>query len=79
LDPAFTQSLPSPLSSREIEIVGLLADRLSNKEIAGKLFITPATVKRHTVSIYQKLNVHGRREAVLKASELGVLPSGARR
>jgi LuxR family maltose regulon positive regulatory protein len=66
-------SLASPLSGREAEILALLADRLSNKEIAEQLHITPETVKRHTANIYQKLDVHGRREAVKRARSLGVL------
>ena len=60
------------LSKREHEVLQLLALRQSNKEIAGALFISPGTVKRHTSSIYQKLNVHGRMEAVSKAKGLGI-------
>jgi LuxR family maltose regulon positive regulatory protein len=66
--PSGSQPLIEPLSNRELDVLGLLARRLSNKEIAGELHITPATVKRHTVSIYQKLSVHGRRDAVAKAT-----------
>jgi LuxR family maltose regulon positive regulatory protein len=65
--------LANPLSDREAEILALLAERFSNKEIAERLHITPETVKRHTANIYQKLEVHGRREAVAKATSLGVL------
>ncbi len=60
----------------------LLAKRLSNKEIAEELSISPATVKRHTVNIYQKLNVGTRHEAVAEAIARGLLPpsdSAARR
>ncbi|MEZ4563375.1 MAG: LuxR C-terminal-related transcriptional regulator [Thermomicrobiales bacterium] len=46
-----------PLSPRELQILALLGKRDSNKEIAARLFISPATVKRHTVSIYRKLDV----------------------
>jgi LuxR family transcriptional regulator, maltose regulon positive regulatory protein len=66
--------LIEPLSDRELEVVALLAQRLSNKEIAHELSISPMTVKRHTVNIYQKLLVSGRREAVARAGELGILP-----
>ncbi len=45
----------------------LLADRLTNKEIADRLSISPETVKRHTRNLYEKLEVHGRREAVARA------------
>jgi len=61
------------LSKREREILGLLGEQLSNKEISERLFISPVTVKRHAATIYQKLAVHGRREAVAKAQGLGIL------
>jgi len=61
-----------PLSRREQQILGLLASRLSNKEIADRLNISPVTVKRHTANIYQKLGVHGRRQAVAKATGMGM-------
>jgi LuxR family maltose regulon positive regulatory protein len=65
--------LIEPLSEREFEVLALLAKRLTNKEIALELCISPMTVKRHTVNIYQKLLVSGRREAVSKAIALGIL------
>ncbi|MCP4397132.1 MAG: response regulator transcription factor [bacterium] len=61
------------LTKREREILQLLAQRLSHQEIAETLFISPKTVKRHAMTIYNKLNVHSRREAIAKASELGIL------
>jgi LuxR family maltose regulon positive regulatory protein len=61
------------LTNRELDILTLLAQRMSNKEIAEKLFISPETVKRHTINIFQKLNVHSRREAVAKAESLGII------
>jgi LuxR family maltose regulon positive regulatory protein len=67
------QPLAAPLTEREFEILSRLAQRLSNKEIAKQLFLSPLTVKRHTLNIYQKLGVHGRREAVDKATALGIL------
>lgn len=67
------QALVEPLTNRELEIIDLLAQRMSNKEIAEKLFISPETVKRHTINIYQKLGVNSRREAVDKAHALGLL------
>ncbi len=51
----------------------LLDARYSNKEIARVPIIAPATVKKHTITLYDKLNVHGRREAVAKARSLGYL------
>jgi ATP/maltotriose-dependent transcriptional regulator MalT len=62
------------LSKREHEVLGLQSRHLTNKEIAGKLFISPETVKLHAQSIYQKLSVGSRRDAVAKASGLGILP-----
>ena len=66
-------SLIEPLTNRELEVLELLAQRLQNKEIAEKLFVSPATVKSHLESIYQKLNVNKRREAIDKAHKLGIL------
>jgi LuxR family maltose regulon positive regulatory protein len=65
--------LIEPLSERELDVLALLGQRLSNKEIAHELCISPMTVKRHTVNIYQKLLVRGRREAVARAGELGIV------
>lgn len=65
--------LIEPLSEREVEVLALLGERLSNKEIARTLNISPMTVKRHTVNIYQKLAVGSRREAVARAVALGLL------
>jgi ATP/maltotriose-dependent transcriptional regulator MalT len=71
------QAMIEPLSQRERQILTLLAERLSNKEIADKLHISTATVKRHAANIYQKLGVHGRRAAVAKANGLGLLTKSA--
>ncbi|HEX6594995.1 MAG TPA: response regulator transcription factor [Bacillota bacterium] len=56
-----------PLSNREYDILKLLADGKTNKEIANILAIKQATVKRHMVNMMKKMNVHNRTEAVIKA------------
>jgi len=67
------KTVMNPLSNRELDVIQLLAKRLSNKEIAGRLFISESTVKRHTISIYQKLDVNKRLKAVEKAKEFGII------
>jgi LuxR family maltose regulon positive regulatory protein len=67
------QALVDSLTNREMDILELLQQRLGNKEIAEKLFISTATVKGHLQNIYGKLNVSKRREAVEKAKKIGIL------
>jgi LuxR family maltose regulon positive regulatory protein len=66
-------SLPEPLTEREIDILQLLAERLSNKEIAHRLIISTHTVRNHTANIFGKLQVENRMEAVKRAHALGLL------
>jgi LuxR family maltose regulon positive regulatory protein len=66
--------LTKTMTNREMDVLLLLAERKTNKEIARELGISPETVKRHAVSLYQKLDVHNRRQAVVKAQQLGILP-----
>lgn len=70
---ATDQPLIEPLSRRELEVLRLLADGLSNIEIADRLVITVGTVKAHTASIYGKLNVNNRIQAAARARELNLL------
>jgi LuxR family maltose regulon positive regulatory protein len=62
------------LSEREIEVLQLIAEGLTNQEIATKLFLSPHTIKVHTRNIYSKLDTHNRTESVSKARLLGFLP-----
>jgi ATP/maltotriose-dependent transcriptional regulator MalT len=78
-DPAPDETLPAELSNREIDVLIQLQERLSNKEIAQRLFISPETVKTHLSNIYQKLNVKSRRQAVDAAIKLDLLPERRRR
>jgi LuxR family maltose regulon positive regulatory protein len=64
---------PELLTPRESEILALLAERWSDKEIAARLVITPNTVRKHTSTLYQKLGVGDRRHAVAAAQALGLL------
>ena len=68
-----TQPLVEPLSERELEVLRLLRTHLSSTEIAEKLFIAPSTARTHIKSIYSKLSVHSRNDAVLRAEELGLV------
>jgi ATP/maltotriose-dependent transcriptional regulator MalT len=65
------------LSSREIEVLKLVAKGASNREIAGQLYITEATVKSHLLRIYGKLGVADRTAAVTEALEHGILRLGS--
>jgi LuxR family maltose regulon positive regulatory protein len=62
-----------PLTAREFDVLNLLAAGHTNKEIADKLFISIHTVKTHARHLYEKLQVRGRRQAVYKARELGLI------
>lgn len=67
------QSLPEPLTVRELEVLSLLVLGLSNKEICNTLFLALSTVKGYNQNIYEKLEVNSRTKAVAKAMELGLL------
>ncbi len=62
------------LTARELEILTLLAEPMSLAEISEHLDIAHSTAKRHTVNLYEKLDVHSRWKAVAAAVELGILP-----
>ena len=68
-----SQPLIEPLSERELEVLQLVAQGLSNREIAERLYLALPTVKGHNRNIYSKLQVSRRTEAVARARELGLL------
>ena len=61
------------LTPREQEIMVLLAEGLSTKEIAEKLFISPKTVDNHRSNILRKLNLHSTMELIRYAARLGII------
>lgn len=63
------------LSARELEVVQLVADGLSNKEIGQRLFLSEATVKSHLVHVFQKLGTDSRTAAVAAARSRGLIRS----
>jgi LuxR family maltose regulon positive regulatory protein len=67
------ESLIEPLSQRELEVLQLIAQGLSNREIGERLFLALDTIKGHNRRIYDKLQVQSRTEAIARARELGLL------
>jgi ATP/maltotriose-dependent transcriptional regulator MalT len=67
------QPLVEPLSQRELEVLRLVSQGLSNREISERLVLALDTVKGHNRRIYEKLQVQRRTEAVARAHELGLL------
>ncbi|MGE5591042.1 MAG: response regulator transcription factor [Bacillota bacterium] len=65
--------MAEPLTDREREVLGLIAEGLTNPEIGRRLYISEATVKRHVYNIYGKLGVTHRTAALARARELGLL------
>jgi two-component system, NarL family, response regulator LiaR len=62
------------ITARELEILGLVARGLSNREIAAELFVSENTVKTHCARTFDKLGVARRTQAVQRGKELGLLP-----
>jgi LuxR family transcriptional regulator, maltose regulon positive regulatory protein len=73
--PGSAPGLVEPLTPRELEVLERMAEGLSNADIARQLYLTVNTLKAHTNSIYGKLDVHSRIQAVNRARELGLLPA----
>jgi LuxR family maltose regulon positive regulatory protein len=70
---AMRQPLVEPLSERELEVLRLLASDLDGPAIASELIVSLNTMRTHTKNIFAKLGVNSRREAVSRATELGLL------
>ncbi|MBZ0292295.1 MAG: LuxR C-terminal-related transcriptional regulator [Anaerolineae bacterium] len=70
---AANQALFEPLSNRELEILQLITDGLSNQAIADQLYVGISTVKKHITHIYGKLEVNSRMQASIRAQELGLV------
>ena len=71
--PVREQDARSPLSRRELDVLALAAQGLTNASIASGLFISEKTVKTHLQNIYKKLGARSRTEAVVRAKDMGVL------
>jgi len=67
-----SSSLVEPLTPRELDVLTLMAQGLTNKEIAQQLAISHGTVRQHAYNLYQKLQVNSRQQAVIKAADLGI-------
>ncbi|SKB85834.1 response regulator transcription factor [Dyadobacter psychrophilus] len=62
------------LSKRELEVLGLISEGLSNQEIAAQLFVSLNTVKTHSSRLFEKMEVKSRTQAVEKAKRLSLIP-----
>jgi DNA-binding NarL/FixJ family response regulator len=71
--PAERSQLSHPLTEREVDVVRLLADGRSNREIAATLFLAQGSVKNLVTSVLSKLEVRDRTQAALRARDLGIL------
>lgn len=71
--PSANEALLDPLTERELEVLALMAQGLTNQQIAENLVVVLGTVKAHSHSIYNKLGVHNRVQAIKRAQELNLL------
>jgi LuxR family transcriptional regulator, maltose regulon positive regulatory protein len=73
VSPELAHWLAEPLSERELEVLALVAQGMTNREASERLFVSVATVKKHMENIHGKLYVSNRTQAVARARELGLL------
>jgi DNA-binding NarL/FixJ family response regulator len=71
--PPSARGHPAKLTPREVEVLGLVAEGLTNPQVAQRLFLSPRTVQRHLNSVYRKLGVSSRAAATRLALEHGLL------
>jgi DNA-binding CsgD family transcriptional regulator len=62
------------ISKRELEVLQLIAEGLSNQEIAGRLFVSLHTIKTHSSKLFEKMEVKRRTQAIEKAKRLNIIP-----
>lgn len=62
------------ITERELQVLGLIAQGLSNREIGEKLFVSENTVKTHSSHLFEKIGVNRRVQAIQKGKELGLIP-----
>lgn len=67
-----TRANPLGLTTRQVEVLRLIADGLTNAEIADRLFVSPRTAEHHVEALFTKLDVANRRDAARRAAELGL-------
>ena len=68
-----TRGNPAGLTGRQLEVLALLTEGLTNTEIAERLIVSPRTVEHHVAAVLTKLGATTRRDAAQRASELGLL------
>jgi len=66
-------ALLAPLTPREMDVLRLLSEGLSNREIAERLYLSPNTLRVYTTNLYSKMDVHNRTQAVTRAQTLGLI------
>lgn len=70
---SMNDGLPEPLTERELDVLRLLAEGLSNREIGHKLSLTEGTVKNYVTNVLQKIGARDRTQAALRGRELGLI------